>query len=168
VGHDLWSGNWRPAGPSSESHPHGSSSSLGGPSTAIYVTCVVFSVLFLFYARLDKRRDPGETPRSKVGRRLFYAFTATQLTSLILIAFALVVAIYVYDMPLEWERMHRFWKRARLASPAVFSFLLCFLGAPLAFLALVYRFSIRYAIACAVILIGNFLLQMRFVHHLVD
>ena len=166
--HDLWGAGWRLEQHSSDLPRHGSASSLGGPSTSLYVIGVVLSVLLLYYSRLDRRSDPNESPKSKFGRRLFYAFTATQLASVLLIAFTLVVAIHVYDMPLDWERMHRFWKRARLVSPAVFSLLLCFLGAPLAALALVFRFRIRDAIAAALMLGGNFLLQMGFVYHLVD
>jgi len=168
IAQDLWRGGWRSEHDSSDLPQRGPAVSLGGPATSFYVIVVVLSVLMLCYYRLDRRSDPNESQKSKIGRRLFYAFTATQLTSLILIAFTLVVAIYVYDMPLDWERMHRFWKRARLVSPAVFSLLLCFLGAPLALLALIFRFRIRYAIVAALILSGNFLLQIRFVFHLVD
>ena len=139
-----------------------------GTFDSLVVIGMALSALMLCYARLDRRSDPKESPSSKFGRRLFYAFTATQLISLILIAVALIVAIYVYDMPLDWERMHRFWKWKRLVSPAVLSLLLGFLGAPIALLALVFRFRLWNAIAAALILCGNCLFQMGFVHHLVD
>lgn len=168
TGQELWRGTWRLDPPSADLSWRDLALAIAGPSTSLLISGMVLSILILCYSRLDRRSDPNESPKNKFGRRAFYAFTATQLISVILIAYTLAVAIYVFDMPLDWERMHRFWKKARLVSPAVLSFLLCFLGAPLALLALVFRFRIRYAIACALILSGTFFLQIRFVFHLVD
>jgi amino acid permease len=120
-------------------------------------------------ASLDKRHAPPESSRHKFGRRVFYAFAVVEASSLLLVAFTLLVACYVYSMPLDWSRMHGFWKRgAPLLAPAVWSFLLAALGVPLALLAIAISFRLRRAFAAVVILALSYLVQLRFVHWLAD